>query len=406
MKRYPLYDPPEYLDWRPDADAMREFAKTLAADAQRQARIRTLTPERLRALYAGLLRFRLHDIALKRWVRQGVISKAWLGTGEEAVTVGCVHALRPGDLVGPMIRNAGACHEMGMPVADMLRAYLATADQITQGRDVHTGAPAHGIVPPISFVGSLVPVMAGMALAARLRGEPRVALTWVGDGASRTAEFHEGLNLAAVRRVPLIVVLQDNGVALGTRRDGHTRGDFTRLAAAYGLPGLVCDGNNVLDVWAAASAAVEQCRAGDGPVILLAGTFRMGGHATHDEAEGRALFPAELFAHWGRRDPIGCFETWLEALPEPLAPSAATPPGGRQARRPTTATTAENRLALAQIEEQVRAEVEQAAAEALASRAAAPPDPAGLERGVWATGGAADQEPAFPPLVLSATAAD
>ena len=406
MKRFPLYDPPEYLDWRPDPAVMREFEATLAADAERQARIRTLTAERLCALYAGLVRFRLHDIALKRWVRQGVISKAWLGTGEEAVTVGCVHALRPGDLVGPMIRNAGACHEMGMPVADMLRAYLATADQITQGRDVHTGAPAHGVVPPISFVGSLVPVMAGMALAARLRGEPRVALTWVGDGAARTAEFHEGLSLAAVRRVPLIIVLQDNGVALGTRREGHTRGDLTRLAAAYGLTGLCCDGNNVLDVWAAASSAVELCRAGDGPVILHAGTFRMGGHATHDEAEGRALFTAETFAHWGRRDPIGCLEAWLESCTEPLAPAAATPPGGRQSRRTTTSVAADNRQALERIEEQVRLEVERAADEALASRASAPPDPAGLARGVWAAAGAAPEEPAFPPFALSTAAAD
>ena len=406
MKRYPLYDPPEYLDWRPDAAVMREFEATLAADAERQARIRALPPERLSALYAGLVRFRLHDIALKRWVLQGVISKAWLGTGEEAVTVGCVHALRPGDLVGPMIRNAGACHEMGMPVADMLRAYLATADQITRGRDVHTGAPAHGVVPPISFVGSLVPVMAGMALAARLRGEPRVALTWVGDGAARTAEFHEGLSLAAARRVPLIVVLQDNGVALGTRREGHTRGDLSRLAAAYGVTGLRCDGNNVLDVWAAASMAVEQCRAGDGPVILLAGTFRMGGHATHDEAEGRALFPAETFAHWGRRDPIGCFEAWLESLPEPLSPAAGAASGGRPARRSATSLATDNRHALERLEEQVRLEVERAADEALASRTSAPPNPADLARGVWAAAGTDDQEPAFPPFVLSPAAAD
>lgn len=402
MKRYPLYDPPEYVDWRPDPDVMRAFAATLARDAGRQARLRTLTTERLLALYAGLLRFRLHDIALKRWVRQGVISKAWLGTGEEAVTVGCVHALRAGDLVGPMIRNAGACHEMGMPVADMLRAYLGTADQITRGRDVHTGSPAHGVVPPISFVGSLVPVMAGMALAAQLRGEPRVALTWVGDGASRTAEFHEGLNLAAARRVPLVVVLQDNGVALGTPRESHTRGDFARLAAAYGVAGLDCDGNNVLDVWAAASDAVQRCRAGDGPVILLAGTFRMGGHATHDEAEGRALFPAERFAHWGRRDPIGCYEAWLEALPEPLAPEAAG--AGRSARRSASATARDNRRALERIEEQVLAEVDQAAAEALASRASASPHPDDLASGVWAGDG--EPEPAFKPLVLSATAAD
>src|SRR6185436_16812550 len=126
MKRYPAYDPPEYIGWQPDPEVMAAFRDRIGADPERARIIASLTPAKHRALYAGMLRNRLHDIALKRWVKQGVISKAWLGTGEEADTIGAVHALEPGDQVGPMIRNAGACHEMGMPVADMLRAYLGT----------------------------------------------------------------------------------------------------------------------------------------------------------------------------------------------------------------------------------------------------------------------------------------
>jgi len=336
MRRYPAFDPPEYHHWTPDPEAMDEF----------RSRVPAVLPEEpvLLRLYEGMLRNRLHDIALKRWVRQGVISKAWLGTGEEAVTVGNVHALDRGDMVGPMIRNAGACHEMGMPVADMLKAYLGTPDTLTRGRDLHTGAPDKGVIPPTSFVASLMPVFTGLALSFKLKQERRVAMTWVGDGARWTSEFHEGMNMAAVLRVPLVVVLQDNQVALGTRAPSHERASCEAMAAGYGVQALSCDGNNVLAVHAASRDAVTRCREDKGPVILTAKTFRMGGHATHDEAEGRALFAPEVFAHWGRRDPIGMYETWL------------------------TTTRGVAAATLARIEDQVTEEVEKAAEAALAAR--------------------------------------
>src|SRR5262249_14318411 len=121
MKRYAMFDPPEYIDWKPVPGVMEEFRRTLETDSSRVKVVSELSRDQLLDLYAGMLRFRLHDITLSRWVRQGIISKAWLGTGEEAVTVGNVHALdRKCDVAGPMIRNAGACHEMGIPVAAML----------------------------------------------------------------------------------------------------------------------------------------------------------------------------------------------------------------------------------------------------------------------------------------------
>jgi TPP-dependent pyruvate/acetoin dehydrogenase alpha subunit len=241
-----------------------------------------------------------------------VLSKAWLGTGEEAVTVGCVHALdRERDVVAPMIRNAGALTEMGLPLEDAFHGVFATDRSSTGGRDVHFGAPGRGVIQPISHVGDMVPVTTGAALAFRQRGEPRVALTWVGDGATKTAAFHEGINLAGVLGVPAIFVLQNNQVALGTRLDQHQAGDFRHWPKMYGLDGAFADGNNVLDVWAATRLAADRARAGDGPTLLVADTFRMGGHATHDEAEARRTFPAELFAAWGRRDPIGLYEEYL-----------------------------------------------------------------------------------------------
>jgi TPP-dependent pyruvate/acetoin dehydrogenase alpha subunit len=358
MKRFPAYDPPEYVAFRPEAEVMRAYAATLKRDPKRRRLVAALKPADLLRLYQGMVRFRLHDITLKRWVRQGVISKAWLGTGEEAVAVGTTHALRQGDFVGPMIRNAGACHEMGMPVAQMLKAYLGTYDQITRGRDLHTGDPEKGVIPPTSFMAALVPVFAGLALASKQRGLKRVALTYVGDGASRTASFHEGFNFAAVQRLPLVVVLQANQVALGTRTDRHTAAPMAIQHTAYGVEGLECDGNNVLDTWAAARLLADRCRKGQGPFILTAHTFRMGGHATHDEAEARALFPAETFAEWGRRDPIGTYEAWLVEQ----APSL----DGR--KRSEAERRKKNAALVAGAEARVTAEIDAAEAEALRSR--------------------------------------
>jgi TPP-dependent pyruvate/acetoin dehydrogenase alpha subunit len=366
MRRFPAYDPPEYVNWKPDPEVIQEFRDTLAADPERQAIISELDRERLLAFYRGLLRNRLHDIQLKRWVMQGVLSKAWLGTGEEAVTIGCVHALRAGDVVGPMIRNAGAGHEMGVPLADLFRIYLGTGDTVLRGRDIHLGDLRHGVVAPISMVGSLVPVLAGFALAMRQRGEPRVALTWVGDGAVRTGEFHEGASFAAAQRLPLILVLQNNQVALGTPYDVHSRVSLCELAGAYGGPCLTAEGNNVLDVYAAASLLVRACRDGGGPAFLVAETGRMGGHATHDEAKGRQILPPEHFAAWGRRDPIGLLETYLE--------ERLTEGGGGGT----------GRAVLEAVEAEVTEEIEAAAAAALASQANLPPDPKRVLDGVYA----------------------
>src|SRR5262245_14131394 len=314
MKRYPMFDPPEYVSWNPSPRLNEEYQSTIECVEERSRIISSLSQTQLLDMYAGMLRFRLHDITLRRWVKQGILSKAWLGTGEEAVTIGNVHALdRRVDKVGPMIRNAGACHEMGITVADMLREYLATEDSPSRGKDLHVGALEHGVIAPASQVAALVPVFAGIALSFKQRGERKVALTWVGDGATKTTAFHEGMNLAAVLKAPVIYVLQNNQVALGTRLEQHQVGPFTAWSTAYGVAGFSCDGNNVLDTYAATRLAAEHARNGEGAVIVFANTFRMGGHATHDEAEARSLFAPEVFAYWGQRDPIGMYEEYLKS---------------------------------------------------------------------------------------------
>jgi Pyruvate/2-oxoglutarate dehydrogenase complex, dehydrogenase (E1) component, eukaryotic type, alpha subunit len=387
MIRYPAFDPPEYINWQADPQVVEQFAHTIDEHAERSAIIGQLSAAQLVALYEGLLRNRLHDVALKRWVKQGVISKAWLGTGEEAATIGPVHALNrepyadgmPTDFVAPMIRNAGACHEMGMPLADMLRGYLGTADSSTRGRDLHIGDFNHGVLTPISHVGDIMAVTNGIALAFKLRRQPRVAMTWIGDGSTKAGVFHESMNFAAVERLPIIVVIQDNKVALGTRLDQHHRGAFGDWPEAYGVDGFTFDGNNVLDAYAAVKLAADACREGRGPYLLIAETFRMGGHATHDEREARATFDAQLFEYWGKRDPIGLFENYLlEGAIDLL--------NGKRGQR-TQAMREHNAQALSEAEQRVLAEIEQAENAALESRAQRLPQAESAATGVYAETG-------------------
>ncbi|HEU4557625.1 MAG TPA: thiamine pyrophosphate-dependent enzyme [Longimicrobium sp.] len=364
MKRYSAYDPPEYLDWTADPELLRQYRERIDADPERSAAIRALDQDALLGIYSGLLRNRLHDIALKRWVKNGVISKAWLGVGEEAATIGPVHALRRSgperDVVGPMIRNCGACHEMGMPVSEIFRTYLGTADGPSGGRDLHVGDLEYGVLPPISNIGDVPPVIAGIALSFLQRGQDRVAMTWIGDGSTKNAGIHEGINFAGVKRLPVIFIIQNNQVALGTRVGVHSAGAFDDWPAMYGVLGGSFDGNHVLDAYAAARVAADRARAGEGTSLLVAETFRMGGHATHDEREARNLFPPQVFREWGRRDPIGMYEAWLEG--EGIG-----------------------RDVLERIETDVTAEVDAAAEEALKSRESAMPVGPTAELGVYAT---------------------
>jgi TPP-dependent pyruvate/acetoin dehydrogenase alpha subunit len=257
-----------------------------------------------------------------------------------------------------MIRNAGACHEMGISLADMLREYLATADSPSKGKDLHIGSMENGVIAPVSQVGSLATVVPGIALAFKQRGERRIALTWIGDGATKTTAFHEGVNLAAVLKVPAIFVLQNNQIALGTRFDQHQVGPFAAWSDAYGIRKFECNGNNVLDVYAATRQAADLVRDGSGPALIFAETFRMGGHATHDEREARLICSPELFDYWGQRDPIGTYEFFLN-------------------RRGISSATLED------VEGRVIEELAQAEREALRSRESSMPAPETVLDGVY-----------------------
>lgn len=368
MKPVPGLDPPEYESWTEDPRILREFEEAAVRDPERAAVLREVGERQRLGFYEGLVRNRLHDLQLKRWVRLGVLSKAWLGPGEEAVTIGACRALEPGDVVAPMIRNAGAAHERGMTLAAMFRGALGSGDGPAGGRDLHFGDPERGVVAPISMVGSLVPVAAGMALAFRLRGESRIALTWVGDGSVATAGFHEGLAAAAGLGAPLVVVIQNNRIALGTPLGEEGPARLRAAGGLYGAPLAEVEGNNVLEVFAAVALARRRALETGAPALVLAHTFRMGGHATHDEGLSRRILPAEHFDFYGRRDPVRVFGAFLRR----------GSPGGEGLGWPAVAAGR-----IEEIERRVGEEAREAEAEALDSHRRRRPDPEAARAGVF-----------------------
>lgn len=313
MIRSTTFDPPEYAGWKAEPELVQQYLRTISQDSNRKALIEALDRDPLLELYRRLVRARLIDQVLAGWVRQGVIAEAWLATGEEACTTGPLFALDPkADYILPVIRNHSANADFGLPLVDLFRSYLGSTDGPSRGRDAHPGSVTHHVIPPIGSPGAMVPVCLGLALAAKIQNRASVALTWIGDGATKAGPTHEGLNMAAVQRVPAVFIIQHNQVALGAGLgQQHWPADFSDWPEAYGMAGGSFDGNHVLDAWAATALAVQRCRRGEGPVMLVTNTFRMGGRSTDDERQCRDTITAESFSAWGKRDPIGMYEEYL-----------------------------------------------------------------------------------------------
>jgi TPP-dependent pyruvate/acetoin dehydrogenase alpha subunit len=254
--------------------------------------------------------------------RQGkVIGGLFRSLGQEADSVGSAYALDrgAGDMLAPLIRNLGSLLVMGARPVDVLRQYMAKAGSPTRGRElnVHFGDLERGFIGQISHLGDMVPVMAGVALTFRMRGQPRVGLVYVGDGAMSTGAFHEGINFAAVQRLPLVVVAENNGYAYSTTLERQTAVTQLALKAkAYGVRAERADGNDVVAVWEVTRWAVERARAGEGVTLVELVTYRRKGHAEHDDQH---YVPREELARWERRDPLDLFaarvvaEGWLAA---------------------------------------------------------------------------------------------
>jgi TPP-dependent pyruvate/acetoin dehydrogenase alpha subunit len=271
-----------------------------------------LSRAQLHELYYYLRLNRRVDEQLTTLYRQGkVVGGVYSSLGQEAISVGTAYALGPDDFLGPMIRNVGAMLVRGFRPRDVFLQYMARQDGPTSGRDAnnHFGDLERGVIAPISVLGELVPVLAGVGLASKIRREKRVALTYVGDGGTSTTPFHEGLNFAAVQKLPLIVVAENNGWAYSTPVEKQMAiRDIAARARAYGIASAIVDGNDVLEVYAATREAAERARRGGGPTLIEAKTMRMKGHAEHDAA---SYVPKEMIEKWRKRDPIFRFEKHL-----------------------------------------------------------------------------------------------
>jgi pyruvate dehydrogenase E1 component alpha subunit/2-oxoisovalerate dehydrogenase E1 component alpha subunit len=243
-----------------------------------------------------------------------VIGGIYRSLGQEGESVAAAYALdyAQGDVVQPLIRNIGSILVAGARPVDILRQYMAKGDSPTRGRElnIHFGNPAtDGFIGQISMLGDMIPVMAGITLAGRMQKRSLVGLAFIGDGGSSTGAFWEGMNFASVQKLPLVVIVEDNGYAYSTPTSRQTAAKtLADKAVAFGCAGLTVDGNDVLAVYGATKEAVERARTGGGVTLLEVKTFRMKGHAEHDN---QSYVPPELIEEWRAKDPLTRYENTL-----------------------------------------------------------------------------------------------
>lgn len=272
-----------------------------------------LTRQELLDLYYYMRLNRELEEQMARLYRQNkILGGLYSSLGQEAISVGSAFALAPGDWIAPMIRNIGALLVRGFRPREVLTQHMGRYTSPTRGKDGTSHvADLHirHVVSPISMLGDLIPVMTGVAMAGRYLGQNVAAMTWIGDGGSSTGAFHEGLNLAAVQKAALVLIIENNQWAYSTpvERQVPIR-DLADRAKAYGIRSAIVDGNDVVAMTLAAREAVAYARSGQGPVVIEAKTMRMRGHAQHDGAE---YVPQELVDAWKGRDPLDRHEKFL-----------------------------------------------------------------------------------------------
>ncbi|WP_322480328.1 thiamine pyrophosphate-dependent dehydrogenase E1 component subunit alpha [Thermogemmatispora sp.] len=289
-----------------------------------------------------------------------IVGGVYTAQGHEATTVGAAMTLRDGDCIVPQHRDLGMHLVRGVSPRAVMCQWLARGNAPTLGRDgqLHIGDMHHGVVPMISMLGESLPVACGVALVMKMRRRSTIVLATCGDGATSTGAFHEALNFAAVQRLPVVFVIENNGYAYSTPTSKQFAIEqLSQRALAYGMPGESVDGNDVLAVMEVVGRAVDHARSGQGPALVECRTFRVRGHSEADKAD---YVPSALREEWLARDPIRRFEEYLTAQ---------------------GLLTAESRR---EIESRVRAVVDDAVAFAEASP---PPDPATVGDYVFAPDG-------------------
>jgi TPP-dependent pyruvate/acetoin dehydrogenase alpha subunit len=264
-------------------------------------------------IYRWMLLNRKMETVLENLYKQGkVVGGVYFGLGQEACSCASAYALYKDDWLGPMIRNQGSLLVRGFSARDIMMQYMAKAGSPTKGRDAssHFGdIERRNVVAPISTLGDLIPVLAGVALGARLQGRSIAVMTYIGDGGQSTGVTYEGLNFAAVQDLGLVLFVENNLWGYSTPADMQFRvKDLAERAITYGIPGVIVDGTDACQIYDAAHEACERARRGKGPTLIEAKMMRMKGHAIHDAAE---YVPKPLFEYWRKRDPIARFEKYL-----------------------------------------------------------------------------------------------
>jgi TPP-dependent pyruvate/acetoin dehydrogenase alpha subunit len=267
---------------------------------------------------ANLLRFMVmmrtaEERALTLY-RQGKVPGSFYdGCGQEAVSVGAAYALAPEDRMCILHRDLGAHFIRGVTPDRYLANYMGREGGVTGGKDgnMHFGDRRLGCVGMVSMLPDMALVAAGMALAFKTRGEPRVAMTFFGEGSTANGQWHEAMNLASVQRLPVVYILENNQFAYSTPNELEFAVDPVVRARSYGFPGVTVDGNDVESVFEAARVAVDRARAGDGPTLIECQTMRMHGHGAHDDM---SYVPPEMFEEWAARDPIDRYRERLSSV--------------------------------------------------------------------------------------------
>src|SRR5687767_10066312 len=242
-------------------------------------------------------------VALYRQTK--VVGGLFRSLGQEADSVGSCYALERRDIMSPLIRNLGSMLVKGATPLEVLKQYMAKGDSPTRGRElnIHFGDLERGFIGQISPLGDMVPVMAGVTLSFRMRGQKRVGLVYVGDGATSTGAFHEGINFAAVQRCPLVVIVENNGYAYSTPLSKQTAAkQLVDKAIGYGIAGEQADGNDVIATYEATRRAVDRARSGNGVTLVELITYRRKGHAEHDNQS--YVPPGEIDRWASENDPI------------------------------------------------------------------------------------------------------
>ncbi len=273
-------------------------------------------------IYRWMVLNRKMEQALENLYKQGkVVGGVYFGLGQEACSCASAYALGKDDWLAPMIRNQGSLLVRGFEPRDMMMQYMAKADSPTKGRDgtSHFGdIYKRNVVSPISMLGDLIPVMAGVALGARLQGRNVAVMTYIGDGGQSTGVTYEGINFAAVQDLGLVLFVESNLWAYSTPSEMQYRvEDLAERAIGYGIPGVIVDGTDACQIYDAAHEAVERAHRGEGPTLIEAKMMRMKGHAIHDAAD---YVPKPMLEYWRKRDPITRFENYLLNVRKWLSP--------------------------------------------------------------------------------------